>query len=63
MVNKSLENLKQKANYRSCNNCRYQQGPLQTCEWLKHHDKVFSLCPEWEMKDLKDLYESIKNLE
>lgn len=39
--------------YNGCRNCKYQPGPLQTCDWLKHQKIFYKLCPMWELKEYK----------
>lgn len=37
--------------YKGCNNCKYQPGPLLTCDWLKTQTKVYLRCPRWSPKE------------
>ena len=39
--------------YKGCRNCKYQPEPMQTCDWIKHKNEVYIVCPMWEMKETK----------
>ena len=39
--------------YKGCRNCKYQPGPMQTCDWIKHQKEVYRVCPMWELKENK----------
>ena len=40
--------------YKGCNNCKYQPGPLLTCDWLKTQTAMFMRCPRWEPREQQD---------
>lgn len=39
--------------YKGCRNYKYQPEPMQTCDWIKHKNEVYIVCPMWELKETK----------
>ena len=39
--------------YKGCRNYKYQPEPMQTCDWIKHQNEVYRVCPMWELKENK----------
>ena len=56
-MDKTLEKLKRKINYKGCRNCIHQIDVLRTCKWAEHggDGALHLICPRWwKKKDGQD---------